>query len=79
MILRPMLLSERAVNALVRTTIGERSGDRLSEALWNASGGNPLYLTELLRAALELNDPQLVETQPRPSCWLAVSRASVAE
>jgi DNA-binding CsgD family transcriptional regulator len=63
-ILRPMLLSERAVNALVRTTIGERSGDRLSEALWTASGGNPLYLTELLRAALELNDPQLVELNP---------------
>jgi hypothetical protein len=63
-ILRPMLLSERAVNGLVRTTIGERSGDRLSEALWTASGGNPLYLTELLRAALELSDPQLVELNP---------------
>jgi DNA-binding CsgD family transcriptional regulator len=63
-ILRPMLLSERAVNALVRTTIGERSGDRLSEALWTASGGNPLYLTELLRTAVELNDPQLVELNP---------------
>ena len=63
-ILRPTLLSERAVSALVRTTMGDRSGDRLSEALWTASGGNPLYLTELLRAALELNDPQLVELDP---------------
>ena len=63
-ILRPMLLSERAVNALVRTTIGERSGDLLSEALWTASGGNPLYLTDLLRAAFEVNDPQLVELDP---------------
>ena len=63
-ILRPMLLSERAVNALVRTTIGERSGDRLSEALWSASGGNPLYLAELLRAALELNDPHIAELDP---------------
>jgi hypothetical protein len=63
-ILRPMLLSERAVNALVRSTIDERSGDRLSEALWTASGGNPLYLTELLRAALELNEPQLAELDP---------------
>ena len=63
-ILRPTLLSERAVSALVRTTMGDRSGDRLSEALWTASGGNPLYLTELLRAALELNDPHLAELDP---------------
>ena len=63
-ILRPTLLSERAVSALVRTTMGDRSSDRLSEAFWTASGGNPLYLTELLRVALELNDPHLAELDP---------------
>ena len=63
-ILRPTLLSERAVSGLVRTTMGDRSSDRLSEALWTASGGNPLYLTELLRVALELNDRHLAEIDP---------------
>ncbi|HZZ21984.1 MAG TPA: AAA family ATPase [Roseiarcus sp.] len=63
-ILRPMLLSGRAVSALVHTSMGDGSGDRLSEAFWTASGGNPLYLTELLRGALELNDPHLAELGP---------------
>jgi DNA-binding NarL/FixJ family response regulator len=48
--LRPALLSENAVGALVRATLGSsRSSDRLCEAVWTASGGNPLYATELLR------------------------------
>jgi DNA-binding CsgD family transcriptional regulator len=63
-ILRPTLLSEGAVSALVHTTMGDRSSDRLSEAVWIASGGNPLYLTELLRVALELNDRHLAEIDP---------------
>ena len=63
-ILRPTLLSSLAVRALVRTAMGDRSSDRLCEAFWTAGGGNPLYLTELLRAALELNDPQMVELDP---------------
>jgi DNA-binding CsgD family transcriptional regulator len=49
-ILLPGLLSENAVGALVRTSLGSsRSSDRLCEAVWTASGGNPLYATELLR------------------------------
>jgi DNA-binding CsgD family transcriptional regulator len=49
-ILRPVLLSENAVGALVRATLGSsRSSGRLCEAVWTASGGNPLYATELLR------------------------------
>ena len=59
-ILRPALLSENAVSALVRATMGSRSNDGLCEAVWTASGGNPLYVTELLRA-LELNDRHLAE------------------
>ena len=41
-ILRPALLSENAVGALVRATMGSRSNDGLCEAVWTASGGNPL-------------------------------------
>ena len=35
----------------------------LSDAVWTASGGNPLYVAELLRA-LELNDRHLAEIDP---------------
>ena len=59
-ILRPALLSENAVGALVRATLGSRSDDGLCEAVWTASGGNPLYVNELLRA-LALSDQRLVE------------------
>jgi DNA-binding CsgD family transcriptional regulator len=54
-ILRPALLSENAVGALVRAAMGSRSNDALCQAVWTASGGNALYVTELLRA-LELDD-----------------------
>ena len=48
--LRPKLLSEAAATELVRSATDNRvSGDRC-EALWQESGGNPFYLTELLRA-----------------------------
>ncbi len=49
-VLRPALLSEEAVRAVVRATAGEAS-DELCAAVYTACGGNPLYLTELLRAA----------------------------
>jgi AAA ATPase-like protein len=62
-ILRPALLSEDAVGALVRSTMGTRSHDGLCQAVWSASGGNPLYVTELLRA-LELDDRHLTEIDP---------------
>jgi DNA-binding CsgD family transcriptional regulator len=63
-ILHPAVLSEQAVSTLVCATVGDGSDNRLSKALWTASGGNPLYLTELLRAALEVNDAQLAEPNP---------------
>jgi DNA-binding CsgD family transcriptional regulator len=47
-VVRPALLSERAVSAIVRATDGGAT-DALCSALWTASGGNPLYLHELLR------------------------------
>jgi DNA-binding CsgD family transcriptional regulator len=54
------LLSENAVSTLVRAAMGSRSNDALCQAVWTASGGNALYVTELLRA-LELNDRHLAE------------------
>ena len=59
-ILRPALLSENAVSTLVRAAMGSRSNDALCQAVWTGSGGNALYVTELLRA-LELNDRHLAE------------------
>ena len=43
------MLSESAVATFVRATVGDRAGSELCEAVWTASGGNPLYVTELLR------------------------------
>jgi DNA-binding CsgD family transcriptional regulator len=55
-VLRPALLSEEAVRALVRATAG-RASDELCAAAYTACGGNPLYLTELLRAAAQGGRP----------------------
>src|SRR5262249_33274386 len=49
-VVRPRLLSEDAAGALVRDALGADAGDELCAAAWAATGGNPLYLTELLRA-----------------------------
>ena len=62
-ILRPALLSENTVGTLVRAAMGSRSNDALRQAVWTASGGNALYVTELLRA-LELDDARLAEIDP---------------
>ena len=54
-VLRPALLSEQAVGAVVRAAahpeVGGEAGDELCAAVYAACGGNPLYLAELLRAA----------------------------
>jgi DNA-binding CsgD family transcriptional regulator len=50
-VLRPALLSEVAVSALVRAAAGSAVTDELCAAVYAACGGNPLYLAELLRAA----------------------------
>lgn len=44
------LLSVTAVCELVRATLGDQSSDKDGKAVWTASGGNPLYMTQLLRA-----------------------------
>jgi tetratricopeptide (TPR) repeat protein len=50
-VLRPALLSEDAVSAVVRTAVGGEASGELCAAVHAACGGNPLYLAELLRAA----------------------------
>ncbi|MBV9354741.1 MAG: AAA family ATPase, partial [Chloroflexi bacterium] len=62
-VLRPTLLSEGAVGSVVRGAAGARATDALCRALYTASGGNPLYLTEVLRA-LELDHRTLAELDP---------------
>ena len=60
-VLHPALLSEGAVAAMVRAAVGGGASDELCAEAWSATGGNPLYLTELLRA---------VELEPRPRARL---------
>lgn len=49
-VVRPGLLSEGAAGAIVRAAVGDAASDSLGAAAWAASGGNPLYLSELMRA-----------------------------
>ena len=60
---RPGLLSEGAVCTIVRDAVGGRASDGLCAAVWAATGGNPLYVAELLRA-VELDGRRLAELEP---------------
>jgi DNA-binding CsgD family transcriptional regulator len=62
-VLRPALLSEQAVSALARAAVGGEASDELCAAVYEACGGNPLYLTELLRAA-DLSGRPLATLEP---------------
>ena len=55
-VLRPALLSDDATRTIVRAATGGRASDELCATIWTASGGNPLYLAELLRA-IAFDDP----------------------
>ena len=48
-------LTSHAVAEIVRQSLGAEATDRFAHACWEASGGNPFLLTELLRA-LEAQD-----------------------
>ena len=48
--IRPALLSAAGVAAIVRAALGAGKPDATCQALREASGGNPFYLGELLRA-----------------------------
>jgi DNA-binding NarL/FixJ family response regulator len=62
-VIRPELLSQSAVAAIVRTVLGSAANDEIGAAVWEASGGNPLYLVELLRVA-RLEDRPLTGLDP---------------
>jgi DNA-binding CsgD family transcriptional regulator len=62
-VLRPALLSEEAVSAVVRAAADGEASNELCAAVYLACGGNPLYLTELLRAA-DLSGRPLAALEP---------------
>jgi DNA-binding CsgD family transcriptional regulator len=62
-VLRPALLSEPAVSAVIRAAGGGEASDEMCAAVYAACGGNPLYLAELLRAAEATGRP-LAALQP---------------
>ena len=62
-VLSPALLSGQAVREVVRAAAGAEVGDELCAAVYAACGGNPLYLTELVRAAEWAGRP-LAELDP---------------
>jgi hypothetical protein len=59
----PRLLSQGAVAAIVRGTLGARASDELCMAVARASGGNPFYVRELLRT-VELEGDLVVGLEP---------------
>lgn len=63
-VVRPDLLSQSAVAALVRDVLGIAADDELCWAFWHASGGNPFYLRELLRP-VELAAPGTASVDPK--------------
>jgi DNA-binding CsgD family transcriptional regulator len=63
-IIRPTLLSERGVAAIARRTLGSAASDDICTAVHNATGGNPFYVFELLRALQhtdQLNGARVIE------------------
>jgi DNA-binding CsgD family transcriptional regulator/tetratricopeptide (TPR) repeat protein len=74
-VVHPGLFSERAVTAFVNDALGARATPELCAAIWDASGGNPLYVTEMLRA-IEVEDRAL--DGPDPAALLAGGHEGVA-
>ncbi len=65
-VVRPRLLSETAVAAIVRDIADANASDQLCAAVWQESGGNPFYLQELLRV-----DDEPVRTRMHPGHGLS--------
>jgi DNA-binding CsgD family transcriptional regulator len=74
-VVRPELLSESAVRTIVQGALGRAASAEVCAAVFAASGGNPLYATELLRAAALRGEP-LGELDPGQ--LLAAGREGVA-
>jgi hypothetical protein len=62
-VLRPRLLSQAAVTAIVKESAGGEASEELCAAVKRASGGNPFYVREAIRA-LELDDDRLTARDP---------------
>jgi DNA-binding CsgD family transcriptional regulator len=56
--IRPSLLSPQAAAAVVRETLGSRADDDVCALAHRATGGNPFYLREFLRALERAGDPK---------------------
>jgi DNA-binding CsgD family transcriptional regulator len=56
-VLRPSLLSQTAVSEIVRDLCGGDAEDEFCTAVYGASGGNPFYLQELMRALERAGQP----------------------
>jgi DNA-binding CsgD family transcriptional regulator len=76
----PRLLSEGAVREIVRAALGAGATDRVCQAAWTASGGNPFYLTELLRGfeRLDQSPPSLGTGELLPSGREGIARRVLA-
>jgi DNA-binding CsgD family transcriptional regulator len=62
-VLRPRLLSQAAVTAIVKKRVGGEASEELCAAVKRASGGNPFYVREAIRA-VELDDDGLAAPDP---------------
>ena len=70
-LVRPRLLSEAAAADLVRSAAGNQMSVEACAALWQASGGNPFYLTELMRG---VESPGSKVEKPREGVTRHVAR-----
>jgi hypothetical protein len=67
-VVRPGLLTEEGVAALVRGVLGAESSDELCSSFRSVSGGNPFYLHELLRRG----QPEGLELAPRSGAGVSL-------
>src|SRR5262249_42839600 len=54
---RPALLSEQAIAHIARGTLGNAADDDMCASIHRATGGNPFYVQELLRALKRADPP----------------------
>jgi predicted ATPase len=62
-VVRPRVLGQSAAAAVARERLGAAANDALCASFWRASGGNPFYLQELLRA-VDLGDSPSDQLDP---------------
>jgi DNA-binding CsgD family transcriptional regulator len=69
-------LSAGAVETIVRGRLGDDADGELSAAVWSATGGNPLYVAEILRA-VEFDERRPARLEP--AALLVAAREGIAE